>query len=158
MTYIRQPLRGFPIRYKIIKGKKYAYQRIEAFRERGTGKVVVRDRYLGPVAPARPKPMLDELSAATQRTIMAAYRHGEPMSRILAYLKAHAGIETTPNTVYVWLREKGVLRSGARQRTTKRATTIEQRLEQIKRLRKEEAEIRARQAQRRAQMRKKGDK
>ena len=146
MTYIRPALKGFPIRYKTIKGKKYAYQRIEAFRDKDTGQVHVRDRYLGPVSPARPKPMLDQLSAANQRAIMTAWRQGEPMSQILAYLKAQAGIETTPNTVYVWLREKGVTR-GARSRTTKRGA-------QIKRLRKEEAEIRARQARRRLAARK----
>ena len=153
MAYIRQPLKGFPIREKKIKGHIYLYQRIEAYRDKETGQVHVTDRYLGAATSARPKPMLDQLSAADTRTIMTAWRQGEPMSQIQTYLKAQAGIETTPNTIYKWLRAHSITR-GARPRTTKRATTIEQRLERIRRLRREEAEIKARQARRRLAARK----
>ena len=153
MTYIRPALKGYPIREKKIKGHIYLYQRIEAYRDKETGQVHVTDRYLGAKKVSRPKPMLDQLSAATQRTIMTAWRQGEAMSHICAYLKNHAGIETTPNTIYKWFREKGITR-GARPQTAKRATTMEQRLEQRRLQKKREIEIKARQAQRRAQMRK----
>ena len=153
MSYIRPALKGFPIRYKTIKGKKYAYQRTEAFRDKETGQVHVTDRYLGPVTAARPKPIMDRIDQTDADIITAAWRRGEDIKWIQAYLKAQAGIETTPNTIYKYLRAKGITR-GARQQTTKRATTMEQRLERSRRLRREEVEIRAKQARRRLAARK----
>ena len=157
MAYIRQPLKDFPIRYKTIKGKKYAYQRIEAYRDKETGQVRVTDRYLGAVTPARPKPVMDTLDTTDADIITAAWRRGEDISWIQTYLKTGAGIQDVPeaNTIYKWLRAHGITR-GARttKRAEKRITAAELRLERSRRLRAEDKAIKARQARRRAQARK----
>ena len=156
MTYIRQPLKGFPIRYKTIKGKKYAYQRIEAYRDKETGKVHVTDRHLGAVTPARPNPVLDTIDKTDAGIITAAWQRGEDMAWIQTYLKTGAGIKDVPeaNTIYKWFRAQGITR-GARttKQAEKRITAAEVKVQRVQMLRAENKAILARQAKRRAQAR-----
>lgn len=155
MTYIRQPLKGFPIRFKTIKGKRYAYQRIEAYRDKETGKVHVTDRHLGAVTPARPKPIMDQLNAEDRERITAAYRGGEDMDMILERVRAYTGEDITADPVYVWFRKHGITR-GARttKQAEKRISAAAMKVERVQRLRAEDKAIKARQAKRRAQARK----
>ncbi len=150
MTYIRQPLKGFPIRYKVIKGKRYAYQRIEAYRDKETGKVHVKDRHLGAVTPARPKPLLDQLTAADYNRVAKAWRDGETMDLIIARIEAYTGDQPSPATVYNFIRAQGIKREHREKaRAAKRITAADVRVERIKRLKMEETERKARQARRR---------
>ena len=111
MAYIRQPLRGIPIRYKTIKGKEYAYQRILAYRDKETGKVIVRDRYLGPRTPIRLPPIMDALNATDIEHITNAWQRGESISGIQTYVKKALHDEPSPATVYNWLRKHNISRS-----------------------------------------------
>ena len=155
MTYIRQPLRGIPIRYKTIKGKEYAYQRVRAWRDPVTGQVRVQDRHLGPRKPARPKPLLDQLDQTDTDIITDAWQRGEDVAWIQMYVKTVLKDEPSPATVYNWMREHDIKRE---HRTTKRAekriTETAAQIERMRRLRAEEKARRARQAKRRAQARK----
>lgn len=150
MTYIRKPLIGIPIRFKTIKGKQYAYQRVRAWRDPDTGKVQVQDRHLGAVKPARPKPVLDQLDKTDVEIIAAAWQRGEGMDWIRTYLKSVIADVPEPNTIYMWLRAQDIKR---KDRTTKRAekhaSVAAMRVERIKRLKAEEKGIKARQAKRR---------
>jgi hypothetical protein len=150
MKYVRPPLKGIPIRHKKIKGKLYAYQRVHAYRDKATGQVVVKDRHLGAVTPARPKPMLEQLTAADYNRVAKAWRDGEDMDLIIARIEAYTGDQPSPATVYNFMRTQGIKRE---HRTTKRAekriTETEAQVERIRRHRADEKERKARQARRR---------
>lgn len=134
MAYIRQPLKGIPIRYKVIKSKLYAYQRIDAYRDKETGKVHVTDRYLGPRKPARLKPMLDQLDKTDAGIITEAWQRGESMDWIQTYLKTVLPDVPGADTIYKWFRKHAVTR-GPRttKRVEKRIMAVERKAKQARR-------------------------
>ena len=155
MTYIRQPLKGIPIRYKTIKGKEYAYQRVIAYRDKTTGQVKVQDRYLGPREAARAKPLLDQLDTTDIEIITAAWRRGEDVAWVQTYVKTVMHDEPAPDTIYKWFRAHGIKRDiPASRRDEKRITAAEAQVERIKRIKADEIQRRARQARRRLAARK----
>jgi len=151
MAYIRPPLKGIPIREKKIKGKLYAYQRVQAWRDPDTGHVRVQDRYLGAVDPARPEPMMNLLDATDIDIITVAWQRGETIEWLQTYLRTAIGEIPAPDTIYKWLRAHGIKRDYSAKKVI---TAAEMRLARVKRLKAEDAERKARQARRRAQARK----
>ena len=151
MEYIRPPLKGFPIRYKSIKGKLYAYQRIHAYRDKATGKVHVTDRHLGAVKPARPKPMLDQLDKTDIDIITKAWQRGEDVDWIQMYVKTILKDEPAPATIYNWFRAHGIKRKA--KPSVKRIKAADARIERLKRIKAEDKARKAKQARHRKKTR-----
>jgi len=131
VAYIRQPLKGIVIRYKLIKGKEYAYQVVKSWRDKETGKVCKTERYLGAKKPARLPPIMDALNATDIKHITNAWQSGESISWIQTYVKKALHDEPSPVTVYNWLRKHNISRSKCiepKVRTERKAAQARRRL------------------------------
>ena len=113
----RRPLPGIPIKYKIIKGHKYMYQVIRAWRDKNTGQVIKIERYLGAAEPARPTPTMDLLSTKERQMIIDAWQSGEDIEAIMLRVQVYTGGNIGQASTYKWFKDNNIPRN---RRTEKR--------------------------------------
>jgi len=88
---------------KTVGGRQYRYERIST--KRTGGKVVTKDKYLGPVVAAK-RGKIEQAPADVRRHLEYGFQSGTPMKTLIADLK-DAGIGVSESTIRKYMKREG---------------------------------------------------